>query len=210
MTRNFILLYFLILSVPVVNAQEAKLLGQREIMVYKAVAKTLEGTIKGVLQRATPDRVLIVTDTGTKSVCVKSIKWLKIKFDKKRNVQVFQKIAQAGVDIVVDPQYTRTVNSYGKDMNGNLIPLDEKDAPLGERLLIGSATLAGALVSNELAKFVPPATIETFKIGYSREKYSSVYENLSMYTVDMQSSPDYELILKEKLKQAIKKNKLTP
>lgn len=70
------------------------------------------------------------------------------------------------------------------------------DATLGERVLIGSAVVGRALLGNELSKLVPPATIEPFKINYSKERYESLYDNLSMYTVSMQSSPKYEQALK--------------
>ncbi|MEJ5088532.1 hypothetical protein [Sphingobacterium faecium] len=54
--------------------------------------------------------------------------------------------------------------------------------------------MAGAVLGNELVKLAPPAAIETFKIAYFKEKYKNLYEDLLMYTVDMQSSYEYELL----------------
>jgi folate-dependent phosphoribosylglycinamide formyltransferase PurN len=68
--------------------------------------------------------------------------------------------------------------------------------------------IAGALVGNEIKKLMPTATIEKFKINYSKSKYSEIYEELLMYTVDLQASPGYEQILKEKLRDAMGRNKL--
>ena len=66
--------------------------------------------------------------------------------------------------------------------------------------------MAGAVLGNELVKLVPPATIETFKIAYSKEKYKNLYDDLLMYTVDIQSSYEYELLMKEKLIKAMNKS----
>lgn len=210
MFKKLILFLFLVLSALLIYAQESRLVGHRQILVYKVVAKTSAGTLKGVLQRVTQDQVTIVSDEKVDVIPVESIKTLKIKFDKKKEVQVFGKIAQAGIDVITDPQYTRPANSLGTDQYGNTILGDEKDTPLGDRVLVGSAMLAGALVGNELVKLVPPSTIETFRINYSREKYHTLYEDLAMYSIEMQSSPDYELVLLQKLQEAMMQNKVKP
>lgn len=205
-----IFFHALILSVLTISAQESRSLGQREILVYNVVAKTSTGTFKGVLQRATSDQVTITSDKKNSVLPVESIKTLKIKFDKKKSVPVFENIAKAGLDVITDPQYTRTVNSYGTDSYGNKVFVGEEDTPLGDRILVGSTMMVGAIVGNELAKLVPPSTIETFRINYSRETYSKLYEDLSMYTIHLQSSPDYELVLLQKLREAMKQNKVKP
>ena len=64
------------------------------------------------------------------------------------------------------------------------------------------------IVGNELGKLIPPATLETYKIEGSMEKYKKLYEELSMYSMDMQSSYENEFILRKKLKEAVEKNKL--
>ena len=207
-----ILIFLFLLNSPTItiHAQESTLLGEREIIVYKAVAKTTEGTIKGILQRATADQVLIVSDAGSKAIPVTAIKSFKIKFDKKKKVQIFQSIAQASLDVIADPEYTRSTDGFGTDINGNPLSLDEKEASLGERVVLGGAMMSVALLGNEIAKLVPAGSIETFKIAYSRAKYDLAFDNLVMYTVDMQSSADYEFILKKKLKEAMNLSKLKP
>jgi len=74
--------------------------------------------------------------------------------------------------------------------------------------MVGGAVIAGALVGNEIKKLMPTATIEKFKINYSKAKYSEIYDELLMYTVDLQASPEYEQTLKEKLRDAMGRNKL--
>jgi len=206
MKKYLVLISLFFFSVISVRAQNAKLVGEREISVYKVIVKTSDGTIKGILQKATPDQVEIMTDKGINAIKPESLKSLKIKFDKKKNVPVFRRIAQSAVDVIADPKYTKTVNNTGKNIYGNQIAIDEQETPLGDRLLVGSAMMAGAVLGNELVKLVPPATIETFKIAYSKEKYKNLYEDLLMYTVDIQSSYEYELLMKEKLIKAMKKS----
>lgn len=206
MKKYLVLISLFFFSVMSVKAQNAKLVGEREISVYKVIAKTSDGIIKGILQKATPDQVEIMTDKGINAIKPESLKSLKIKFDKKKNVPVFRHIAQSAVDVIADPKYTNTVNNTGKNIYGNQIAIDEQETPLGDRLLVGSAMMAGAVLGNELVKLVPPATIETFKIAYSKEKYKNLYEDLLMYTVDIQSSYEYELLMKEKLIKAMNKN----
>ncbi len=194
----------------VLHAQEAQLGKEREIALYQAVVKCARETVTGILQQVTPEAVTIQTYDGAKTIPATAIKSVKVKFDKKKNVPIFRDIAQAGLDAIVDPAYTSTrqnltLNPYGQPM---IHEDSEEDTPLASRLLFGGAIVAGAVLGNEVAKIIPPATIETFRIRYSQARYQDIYEELSMYSVYLQSSADYEQILKEKLKRAMQNNKL--
>lgn len=76
---------------------------------------------------ASPDHIVVLTDKGSESITADNIKSLKIRFDKKKNVPVFQEIAQTGLDIISDPQYTytRMADNSGKDVYGNSLAIDE-------------------------------------------------------------------------------------
>ncbi|KGE15050.1 hypothetical protein DI53_1277 [Sphingobacterium deserti] len=199
----------LVFTVSSLKAQKTQKIGEREISLYRVSVKTNKGMLKGLFQHAGPDHIIILTERESTKIAVTIIKSLKIKFDKKRNVPVFQNIAQTGLDIIVDPEYTRSSNNTGQDIYGNPTVIDDEEASLGEQVLMGGVLIGGALLGNEISKLVPPATIETFKINYSKETYESLYDNLSMYSVDMQSSPEYEQILKRKLKETMQKHKPT-
>ncbi|MEJ5088531.1 hypothetical protein GEO21_00665 [Sphingobacterium faecium] len=59
------LFFFPVISV---RAQNATLVGEREISVYKVIAKTSDGTIKVILQKATPDEVEIMNYKGINAI----------------------------------------------------------------------------------------------------------------------------------------------
>jgi len=208
--HKFFLLLCATLLAQVLHAQEAQLGQQREIALYKAVVKCARETVTGILQQVTPEAVTIQTYDGSRTIPSTSIKSVKVKFDKKKNVPIFRNLAQAGLDAIVDPAYTSSrqnlnLNPYSQPM---IHEDGEEDTPLADRILLGGAMVAGAVLGNEVAKIIPAATIETFRIRYSKERYQGLYEELSMYSIFLQSSADYEQILKEKLKRAMENNKL--
>lgn len=208
MIRYIVSVSILIFAVTFSSAQSLTAHAEREIAIYKVVVKTKRGLMKGVLQRVAPDHLLIETDRGIEKIAAETINYVKVKFDKRKTMPILRDIAQAGFDVIVDPQYTTTVTAYETGFYPDVIPLDQEEAPLGSRLLMGTAMVGGALLGNEIAKIVPPATIETFKIKYSKARYQGAYEALAMYSVHLQSSPAYELILKNELKRAMEAKKL--
>ncbi|VTP94598.1 hypothetical protein [Sphingobacterium daejeonense] len=206
MKPNIILLLILTTFSICLNAQNIQLKNNREISVYNVVAQTFKGKVKGILQKVTQDQVEIMTSKDLSVIPVENIKSLKVKFDKKENVPVVNNIAQTGLDFVFDPEYDQ---SYTKNESGFYEKrIDAEEITLGEKAMVGGAVIAGALVGNEIKKLMPTATIEKFKINYSKAKYSEIYDELLMYTVDLQASPGYEQILKEKLRDTMERNKL--
>lgn len=206
MKPNIILLLILTTFSICLYAQDIQLKNNREVSVYNVVAQTSKGKVKGILQKVTQDQVEIMTSKDLSVIPVENIKSLKVKFDKKENVLVLNNIAQTGLDFVFDPDYDQ---SYTKNESGFYEKkIDEEEISLGEKAMVGGAVIAGALVGNEIKKLMPTATIEKFKINYSKAKYSEIYDELLMYTVDLQASPEYEQILKEKLRDAMGRNKL--
>ncbi len=206
--KHFSIAILIIISTFLSKAQTKVQLGNREIYEYNATAVTSKGKIKGILQTTTKDNIILQTKTGQASIPIENIKSLKIKFGKKKVVPIFKNAAQTGLDIITDPELTKSEHSYIKDVNGNIIDLENDETSVGERLLIGGTIMTAAYVGNEITKLIPPANIETFKINYSKDNYNNVLDELSMYSIDMQSSPEYEYILKQKLKEAMNKHKL--
>lgn len=206
MKPNIILLLILTTFSICLYAQDIQLKNNREISVYNVVAQTSKGKVKGILQKVTQDQVEIMTSKDLSVIPVENIKSLKVKFDKRENIPVLNNIAQTGLDFVFDPEYDQ---SYIKNESGFYEKrIDAEEITLGEKAIVGGAVIAGALVGNEIKKLMPTATIEKFKINFSKAKYSEIYEELLMYTVDLQVSPGYEQILKEKLRDAMGRNKL--
>jgi len=206
MKPNIILLLILTTFSICLYAQDIQLRNNREISVYNVVAQTSKGKVKGILQKVTQDQVEIMTSKDLSVIPVENIKSLKVKFDKRENVPVLNNIAQTGLDLVLDPECDQ---SYTKNESGFYEKkIDEEEISLGEKAMVGGAVIAGALIGNEIKKLMPTATIEKFKINYSKAKYSEIYEDLLMYTVDLQALPEYEQILKEKLRDAMGRNKL--
>ena len=206
MKPNIILLLILTIFSICLYAQDIQIKNNREISVYNVVAQTSKGKVKGILQKVTQDQVEIMTSKDLSVIPVENIKSLKVKFDKKENVPVLNNIAQTGLDFVFDPDYDQ---SYTKNESGFYEKrIDEEEITLGEKAMVGGAVIAGALVGNEIKKLMPTATIEKFKINYSKAKYSEIYDELLMYTVDLQAAPGYKQILKEKLRDAMGRNKL--
>ncbi|MCT1533175.1 hypothetical protein M3B46_19410 [Sphingobacterium daejeonense] len=206
MKPNIILLLILTTFSICLYAQDIQLKNNREISVYNVVAQTSKGKVKGILQKVTQDQVEIMTSKDLSVIPVENIKSLKVKFDKRENIPVLNNIAQTGLDFVFDPEYDQ---SYIKNESGFYEKrIDAEEITLGEKAIVGGAVIAGALVGNEIKKLMPTATIEKFKINFSKAKYSEIYEELLMYTVDLQVSPGYEQILKVKLRDAMGRNKL--
>ena len=206
--KSILLTIIFLFTIISIHGQNKTQIGQKEILVYDAVIKTSKGKIKGILQRTDSNQLVITKNNQSIVIPIENIKTLKIKFSKKKTVPVFNNIAQTAIDFISDPQLSSTVNSYSINSNGKQVPLDVKETPLGERLLVGGAIMTTAIVGNELGKLIPPATLETFKIEGSMDKYKKLYDELSMYSIDMQASPDYEFKLRKKLKEAMEKNKL--
>ncbi len=207
--RKYILLFLLnCFLLQFTFGQDSRLSNRREIFYYHVQAKISEGRIKGILQHTTAEEVAILTPKGVKRIHPQTIRSLKIKFDKKMEVPFFDKMGKTAVEMMFDPTYLTSSTKISTDMQGNTRVLEEEVAPFGEQLLLSGAMIGGALVGNEIAKLIPTASIETFKINYSMEKYHAVLDDLAMYTVALQSSPSYNLVLKEKLKAVKEKNKI--
>lgn len=202
-----ILSFFIFISF--LRGQEKQLLGDREISIYKVEIKSKEGNFKGNLLQVTPEYLLIEQKEGSKKIAAERLKTIKVKFSQKKNVPVFKNIAQTGLDIISDPEFgqTRTLRVADKP-NGEPNYIQENESPLGERLLVGTAVVTGAIIGNELAKLAPQASIEKFKINFSSDKYLEKMDDLAMYSSYLQSSPEYETVLRNRLKAAMEKKKL--
>ena len=84
-------------------------------------------------------------------------------------------MGKTAVEMMFDPTYLTSSTKTSTDMQENTRVLEEEAAPFGEQLLLSGAMIGGALVGNEIAKLIPAASIETFKINYSMEKYHAVF-----------------------------------
>ncbi len=176
---------------------------------YHAHIKTKKETIKGSFYRATVEEIYLMKDKEMKKIPVSTIKKIKIKFDRKKEAPLFKGMSKTGVDIMKSSLTDEPEKNYSKtDPYGNLLSDADAAPSVGETLLIGTATVATAAIGNELSKLAPQPDIESFKINYSKERYLEQLDEIRMYTIELQTSPEYKSILKDRLQKAMKKKKL--
>ncbi|WP_099367389.1 hypothetical protein [Sphingobacterium sp. 1.A.4] len=171
--------------------------------------KTKKETIKGSFYRATVEEIYLMKDKEMKKIPVSTIKKIKIKFDRKKEAPLFKGMSKTGVDILKSSLTDEPEKNHNKtDQYGNLLSDADAASSVGETLLIGTATVATAAIGNELSKLAPQPDIESFKVNYSKERYLEQLDEIRMYTIELQTSPEYKSILKDRLKKAMKKKKL--
>ncbi|QBR12813.1 hypothetical protein [Sphingobacterium sp. CZ-2] len=179
------------------------------VSYYQAHIKTKKETIKGNFYRATVEEIYLMKDKEMKKIPVSTIKKIKIKFDRKKEAPLFKGMSKTGVDIMKSSLTDEPEKNHNKtDQYGNLLSDADAAPSVGETLLIGTATVATAAMGNELSKLAPQPDIESFKINYSKERYLEQLDEIRIYTIELQTSPEYKSILKDRLKKAMKKKKL--
>ncbi|MGM1428429.1 hypothetical protein ACS126_04180 [Sphingobacterium lactis] len=200
----FLLLTFLF-SVSIASAQLQQHGTQRQISVYSVVAHTVHGKVKGTLYRVFEDRMKINANNGIQTIPALDIKSVKIKFDKEAQVPLGQSLVSNSIAQLSAPDDTkRAPDGTRLDSHGNPLYNGEEEHSLGERLLVNTAVITGAVVGDRLVRLIPKGNIEVFKINRDQDKFKRQHEDLAMYSVYLQSSPEYDKILRDKLRAAMK------
>lgn len=181
----------------------------RSINVYNVVVKTSNGKVKGILKQATDTTIIIGQSRETRVIPINTIKSLKIKFAHQSSFKFYDNITQGGIGIITNQgKDTQARNNYGEPIFTPLESTDHTLAEMGTNILVGSAIIATALVSNELTKLIYKPSIEVFKIKKDYKKYNAVKEQIQMYTTYLQQLPEYETIQLEQLKKAMEIHKV--